>query len=494
MKLGGAWIDAGAASFLSFTRAIDNTKSGKPVALAVIMPDGYAYLRSDGVDCAAAVGPRSLSCRPRNRRNRFATIGAIVALQRALNLKMVQFSGFLPTLFCGIVKGERGSAMPVHVAVQPELLRWAVNRAGLSMEQLQAENSKLSEWLSGEKQPTLTQLETFAARTRAPIGQLFLAEPPEEQLPIADMRTIGSDGVRRPSANLLDTIYLCQLRQDWYRDYALEQGFDEVAFVGSVKLELPPHEVAEMIRELLAPELQQLGSTALEARSNLAHGIERRGVLVMINGVVGANSRRKLDVQEFRGFALADRYAPVIFVNGADTKTAQVFTLIHELAHLFLGHSALSDTACAENSSGLNAEELWCNAVAAEVLVPEQQIRELWNGACDTESLRHLSKRFKVSGQVILRRLFDLEFLTWEKYQHLLEEQKRLSAEYAERQDKQSGGDFYRTHPLRVGGNLVRAVAASVQEGGTSYRDGYQLLGVAKHETFEKLIGKVKSG
>ena len=138
--------------------------------------------------------------------------------------------------------------------------------------------------------------------------------------------------------------------------------------------------------------------------------------MVMVSGVVGSNTRRKLDPQEFRGFALADRFAPLVFVNGSDTRAAQIFTLAHELAHIWIGESALDSVDLGARAT--NDIERWCNRVAAEILVPLQEIRAEYNPRVGISTeLQRLARRFKTSRLVVLRRLHECEFLTWDEYQ-----------------------------------------------------------------------------
>lgn len=132
--------------------------------------------------------------------------------------------------------------------VKPELIRWAIDRSGRDPAALAARFGRLDEWQRGRIQPTLKPLESFAAATRTPIGYFFLPEPPEEPLPIPDFRTIGSQEVARPSPDLLDTIYLCQQRQDWYRSHALLLREDPVGFVGTATIRSDPIATAGVSR------------------------------------------------------------------------------------------------------------------------------------------------------------------------------------------------------------------------------------------------------
>lgn len=380
--------------------------------------------------------------------------------------------------------------MVVRVDVAPSLLEWAVERAGWDEETTQKRAPKLDGWLRGDQRPTLKQLEQFAHATHTPFGLLFLPEPPAEPVPIPDMRTIGNVAVPRPSADLLDTIYLCQARQEWYREYERQQGSEPLPFVGSATVDTPSVQAAREIRQTLGFDLTNRSRYANsdDALRQLIDLIEGIGVLVMVSGIVGGDTHRALDPDEFRGFALSDPLAPLIFVNGADTKAAQIFTLIHELAHIWLGGSALSDAAMVSRDGV--AEELWCNRVAAEVLVPLASLRSDYQGKPTAQEVTRLARRYKVSTLVILKRFFDAKFLSWDRYRELYDAERENVIMHA-RRNRGSGGNYYNTQPLRLSRHFARAVITSTYEGDTSYREAYQLLGTRKHETFTRLADEI---
>jgi len=380
----------------------------------------------------------------------------------------------------------------VRAAVSPLLLAWARERSGLEVDELATRFPKLTEWESGERTPTLKQLEDFARATHTPIGFLFLPEPPEEQVPIPDYRTMGDAGVSRPSPDLLDTIFACQQRQEWYRDFAQVTREDPVAFVGSLTTSVPVVEAAELIRTTLRFDPSERGHTWSDALRTLVDHAEELGVLVMVSGVVGANTHRKLDPDEFRGFSLVDRLAPLVFVNGADTKAAQIFTLTHELVHLFLGETALDDADL--GAAPTNPVERWCNQVAAEVLVPLGSLRDALSPDIPVaDELESLARRFKVSTLVVLRRVHDAGRLSWDAYQAAYrDELTRILEILGERSG--TGGNFFNTQPARVSKRFARAVIVSTLEGQTLHRDAFQMLGLKKLSTFEELVSRLGAG
>ena len=371
-----------------------------------------------------------------------------------------------------------------RVEIRPELLRWARERAGYTVEGLATRFPKLRDWERGEAWPTLKQVESYAKATHTPVGFLFLPAPPVEEVPIPDFRTVGNTHIGHPSPDLLETIYLCQQRQAWYRDFVLAAREQRLRLVGSVRITDDIVGTAARIRSALGFDLRerQRIPTWTEALRRFIEQADGLGVLVMVSGVVGSNNRRKLDPQEFRGFALADELAPLVFINGADTKAAQMFTLAHELAHVFLGQSAVSDAQAVAVPD--NAVERWCNQVAAELLVPLASLREEYDrGATLRAETDRLARRFKVSTLVVLRRMHDAGGLSrdafWRAYEQELGRLRALP--------RGSGGDFYLTLGARASKTFARALVISTLEGRTPFTEAFRLLGFKKMATFREV-------
>ena len=372
----------------------------------------------------------------------------------------------------------------IRAEVRPELLRWARERAAFGIATLARQFPNLESWERGETRPTLKQLEDFAKATYTPVGFLFLREPPVESVPIPDLRTPNNVRIGHPSPNLLDTIYVCQQRQEWYRDFARSAGEEPLPFVGSAQLTDDIEATAARIRDALGFSLEQRRRmpTWTAALRRFIEQADEMGILVMCSGVVLSNNRRHLDPDEFRGFALADTLAPLVFINGADTKAAQMFTLAHELAHVWLGESAVSDAQAAWIPD--HRVERWSNRIAAELLMPLAAVRREYRSDAEMHTeMDRLARRFKVSTLVVLRRIHDVGGLTreglWEAY---AEELERLSALL-----RGSGGDFYLTQAARVSKRFARALVVSTLEGQTLHRDALRMLGFSKLSTFREL-------
>src|SRR6266851_9887673 len=379
-----------------------------------------------------------------------------------------------------------------RVEVSGSVLRWALERSGKHASAFRGKFPKLQEWLEGQSQPTLRQLEAFARTTQTPFGYLFLAQPPEERLPIPHFRTLSERHPHRPSPNLLETVQSMERRQAWVRDYLIGEGQEPLRFVHSVKLSDEPHYIAGEMRGVLslAPAWAAEQATWTDALRVLQRRIETARILVVVNGIVGNNSHRKLDPSEFRGFVLVDEYAPLVFVNGADAKAAQMFTLAHELAHLWFGSSAAFDLRDLQPAN--DETERACNRVAAEFLVPAQELQDFWTSITQSsDPFQALARRFKVSELVAARRALDLALISQadfrDFYQAYLRNERRRVIK------GQSGGDFYANQNYRIGRRFAETVFRATREGKLLYREAYQLTGL-HGKAFERYADSVTFG
>lgn len=360
------------------------------------------------------------------------------------------------------------------------------------MEDLEDRFPKIQEWLSGDVRPTLRQLESLAKTTLTPLGFFFLDEPPQDRLPIRHFRTLGDRGARRPSPDLIETVQVMQQRQVWMREYLMEEGQEPLSFVGSVTDRHPPLSIAQEIRHLLGvgEGWAARQRTWTDALRFLRETMEATGILVVVNGIVGNNTHRKLDPGEFRGFVLVDEYAPLMFVNGADSKAAQMFTLGHELAHVFLGTSAAFDLRQLQPADDSN--ERLCDRVAAEFLVSENELRKLWPTIqSEPEPFQSIARNFKVSVLVAARRALDLNLIDrngfiafYDRYQ---QDDRRSRAGGSD------GGDFYVNQNLRVGRRFAAAVIGAAREGRLLYSEAYQLIGLYG-KTFDGFASNLERG
>ena len=364
-----------------------------------------------------------------------------------------------------------------RVQVKSELLRWACVRSRIDDFELRERFPHLQAWERGEKQPTFRQLEQFATATRTPLGYFFLPEPPTERLPIQDFRTFRG-AVTRLSPDLLDTIYSMQRRQDWLREERRDAESEALNFVGSARLTDDAQAVGREMRRVL--QLDEGWSSEVktwsEAVGELRRRIEKIGVIAVINGVVGNNTTRKLDVKEFRGFALTDVYAPLIFINGADSKSAQIFTLAHELAHVWLGSDGEGVSGFEGIFPGDQRVERFCDLAAAEFLVPAEELKNQWPKVKNMgDAFEQLARHFKVSPIVAGRRAMDVRLVDRDAFFKFYNEY--TSREHARRKES-DGGDFYKTQNTRLGQSFALAVMRAALEGRLSFKEAYSLTGL----------------
>jgi len=352
------------------------------------------------------------------------------------------------------------------------MFTWAITRAGYDLNTFTKKFPMIKLWLEGEKTPTFKQLEGFSKKVHLPFGYLFLKEPPLETLPIPFFRS-QSNETSKISLNVYDTILLLQMRQDWLSNYLQDNNFKPLSFVGKSNKCENIKEIVNDIRETLklSNNWASLFRTWQEAQDHLIQQIEDAGIISVFNSIVENNTHRPISVDECRGFVLVDTYAPFMFINSADWKSAQMFTILHELAHIWTGHSAGFDFRRLQPAN--DPIEIKCDKIAAEFLVPEDSFNDIWNHNRD---FTYAAKHFKVSKIVIARRALDTGKISKAEFFTFYDEYSKN--EFLVKEKQSQGGNFYETSKKRISITFANHVKQALNSGQLLFRDAYKLTGL----------------
>ncbi len=382
--------------------------------------------------------------------------------------------------------------------IQPDLLRWAIERSRLPVEKVarsaQVKPEQIESWQEGKGWPTFNQAQNIARALRVPFGYLFLSTIPDEKPSIPDLRTVRNAARQEFSPDFIDLLNSVLRKQQWYREYLMQEGYSPVSFVGRFSLRDDPNKVAEDISKTLGidEKLRQDVASWGEFLQKFIQRAEYNSILVMRSGVVGNDNTRKLSVDEFRGFAISDEFAPLIFINARDYKVAKIFTLAHELAHLWIGASGISNIVLKDAPPNIDIE-VFCDRVAAQLLVPEKIFLLEWQRDRSIENnLEKLVARFRVSSIVILRRALDLQRITRDDFFYYYDlEIKNQSKRADDTTEKSKGGNFHATLFARNSKLFTNTVVSLAYEGRLLYRDAASLLGV-KVKSLDNIAKKLE--
>jgi Zn-dependent peptidase ImmA (M78 family)/transcriptional regulator with XRE-family HTH domain len=377
--------------------------------------------------------------------------------------------------------------------ITPQVIKWARERAEMSVEQLagvlKVDSRTLAAWEGGQQSPPFGRAEKLAEKLHVPFGYLFLSKPPSDDFPLPDLRTVGNVAFSKPSLNFIEVVDDALLKQQWYSEYLQESGARKVSFVGSCHVTDGVQEVvANMSKALSIDEKARADSRSWQDfLSYIVRRAEELGILVMQRGVVGNNTKRRLDVDEFRGFAIADKFAPLVFINARDAKAAKNFTVVHELCHLWVGESGISNPNLRNRSADeTNAVEKFCNKVAAEVLAPRTELLRHWRVEVgNDQNIANLARHFRVSRYVVALQASEANRITYAQYTDYLDRHPWfLKAATTDSED--SGGDFYNTFGARNGKRFISGVLSALGQNRITFRNASALLGV-KIATLKKV-------
>lgn len=384
----------------------------------------------------------------------------------------------------------------LNIDISKTMLDWIIQR--VQHEHLaDSVLALLFQWQAGTKKPTFKKIEEISRKTHIPFGYFFLNSPPEENISLVDFRTIDSEHMQNPSRNLIDTINAMQRVQDWMANYYQENGYDPLPYVGCCNLKESYEAIAEDIRSKLGitKEWFKLCKDSSDAFRFLRSHISALRILVIKNGIVGNNTSRKLNLNEFRAFTLIDEYAPLIFINSNDTENSKLFSLLHELAHVWLGKNSLYNEPYASQENISRLEQI-CNAISAEILAPDKLFIEQWkaHNKHDLYALGEMSKYFRCSRFVIIRKALENGLISREEFSKTL---LVLQGEYHRwQQDKKAkgdgGGNFYKTLATRWDRTFINALDEMTRSGSTQYTEAYRLTGT-QSSSFSKLIQEINN-
>lgn len=374
--------------------------------------------------------------------------------------------------------------MPVRVKISPETLLWATERSGLNMDSLNDIYPKAIDWIKEESEPTVKQLESFAKKIHVPFGFLFLTEVPNEELPVTFYRSNGKV-IDNPPLVIKDLVNQIKGKQEWLKDFLLENNYDRLKFIGALKnfKNFNSTDAADIIRTNLG-----LSKTWHEETNKSGvfrywiDKIEKNRIFVISTGFVG-NNKRSIDVETCKGFTLVDDICPFIYINTNNVGGGRIFTLLHELVHIFVGNSiGIGYNPIHPSSEPL---EKFCDEVAAEILVPTAFFEVSWKSNRNPflDKITSLSSQYHVSKLVIARKALDSNFIQksdfWEFYNYY------TNIPYK----KSSGGDFWNSKPYEVSRKFYSFVNAALRQGKILPSNAYKLTNM-KANTYENFKKK----
>lgn len=372
--------------------------------------------------------------------------------------------------------------MTVRVAIKPHILKWAVARTNMSLDELSqtSDFTNIIDWIEGIKQPTIRQAELLAKRAEIPFPFLLLDDPVEDDIPLPDFRRRGDTGVVDPSLELEQVIKDCMGRLDWYLDFARVEELSPLSLLKSFKLTDDPESAAKAVSAQLGwePGRYVAGEQAV---TKLADFIEAAGILVMRSSMVKNNTKRPLNEDEFSGFTLIEGGYALIFINARDTKSAQLFSLAHELGHVILGKQGVS----AEKSiAGAPRIERWCNLFAAEFLIPASYFLQVWEAQFSAQdAIIEIAHRVGASPEAVVWRGVDLGLVDRSEAGPLIRD-----CSYAGPRKKETGGNGLNNIRPRIGKRFLEATTSAIGSDLLSITEAMYYLGTSNRESVRALM------
>lgn len=375
----------------------------------------------------------------------------------------------------------------VEALITPSLMHWAREKARLTTEQASKKigrpKEEIKAWEDGILKPTIPQARKASEVYKRPLAVFYLPEPPKDFDTLRDFRSLPVDYEPDYSPELALLIRTAKFRQEWTREFFIDEGVSKLSFVGFSSFDDSPQKVSHHILSHLhlSPEEQIKRHTRNEALRLWIDRAERAGIIIFRQG--------NIDLKETRGFILCDEYAPFIFINSEDAIAAQLFTLVHELAHLWLNQTGISNLEPFKKIPKDEDQkiELFCNKIASEALLKRKLFYHSWRDQDPSLSLKeqieNVSNIFKVSEEAISRRLLDDGTISLNVYLELREFYQNRWVEFKERERQrmkstEGGPSYYVRKVFNNGYSFTQTVISAFDSGAITGRDASNLLDV----------------
>lgn len=387
-----------------------------------------------------------------------------------------------------------------RIDVKPEILEWvAANAQNLSVHWQQ----QLNAWLTGDKKPTVKQLQGMSLSAKVPFGYFFLNQVPHEDYPLLKYRTVDNVEIEKPSRDLIDVMTDMAMKQEWLSDYWQKQGISQNWFNGAAQRVqnlstlTAQQQAAKILQHLELPAGWNEGPKRRNRFKELCTRVSAMNVTVMQDSCVRGNTHRPLNEAEFRAFAMTDDYAPIIFINRQDGYRAQLFSLVHELVHLWYGQSELFNFDFkATTMVRRPVTEQVINQISEEILFDQPTFERLWGEFVNEPTpvrVKHVAEKLGTSPLSAGIRAVHLQLISQQVVDNLKQQLQSEYQQYKQQQRAQAGGpSIYAVRATRIDHAFVAAVVRSAQAGDTSYPDAFDLVGVKNGAGFDQLVAAIK--
>jgi len=372
--------------------------------------------------------------------------------------------------------------------IDSKFIEWSITSSGWDKNLLR-EKMKVSEkvfisWFKGIAKITLNQLRDLAKRTKRPIASFFLAKIPEEKPMPKDYR-LYPEQIGKFDKKTVFAVRKARRLQDIVKNLMSNLYEERERKIREIKISESPIIIAEEIRNLfnLTEEKQKKFKNSYEFMKFLREKLEENNIFTF---------QISMPEEDARGFALSDEFPSIATINSKDSIEARIFTLMHEVGHLLLNNTGIS----IPDFNSKNSVEKWCNEFSSNFLLPKEIAKRIFSERneilIESSTLKELSRKYKLSKNMLLYNMAKLKFITFKDYNNVLDRYKRIEDVIKQSEEKKTGGGIpaERKCLSELGNKFISLVAENTSRKNITYSDALSYLSI-KSKSFNKLMKKI---